>query len=122
MATHSPRIGVAPSRSRNTPKRRIVVVVVPPVEELDLVGPVQVFSAVNRLMRKTVYSVEILTNAEQLKVDGEGGMLNFSAQGHFQDAKGDLDSVLLVCGVATRNARDPALFAWLRNAAVACRR
>jgi transcriptional regulator GlxA family with amidase domain len=120
--TKSPRTVVAPSRSRHKPRRRIVVVVVPPVEELDLVGPVQVFSAVNRLMRKTAYSIEVLTNAKQLKVDGEGGLLSFAAQGHFQDAKGQLDSVLLVCGLATRNARDPALFAWLRKAAVSCRR
>lgn len=35
---------------------------VPPVEELDLVGPVQVFSAVSRLMGQTVYSIEVLTN------------------------------------------------------------
>jgi transcriptional regulator GlxA family with amidase domain len=73
-------------------------------------------------MQKTVYSIEVLTNAEQLTVDGEGGLLHFAAQGHFQDAKGNFDSVLLVCGVATRNARDPALFAWLRKVAVACRR
>src|SRR5438093_13674611 len=30
--------------------RRVVVLVVPPIEELDLVGPVQVFSTATRLM------------------------------------------------------------------------
>jgi len=41
-------------------RRRVAVVVVPPVEELDLVGPMQVFSASNRLARKPVYTVEML--------------------------------------------------------------
>jgi hypothetical protein len=32
--------------------RRIVVLSVPPIEELDLVAPVQVLSTANRLMRR----------------------------------------------------------------------
>src|SRR5215510_10116342 len=103
-------------------KRRIVVVVVPPVEELDLVGPVQVLSAANRLSGKKSYSIETLTNAEDLIVEGEGGMLSFVAQGRLQDVKGKIDSALLVCGVGTRLVRDPALSTWMKNAAPALRR
>jgi transcriptional regulator GlxA family with amidase domain len=103
-------------------RRRIIVVVVPPVEELDLVGPIQVFGAANRLARKNVYEVEIVTTARELKVQGEGGLLSFAAQGRFQDVKGKVDSLLLVCGLATRTARDPALFAWLRKMAPVVRR
>jgi transcriptional regulator GlxA family with amidase domain len=103
-------------------RRRIVVVVVPPIDELDLVGPIQAFSAANRLFGKTVYEVEIVTNARELKVQGEGGLLSFAAQGRFQDVKGKVDSLLLVCGLGTRTARDPALFAWLRKMAPAVRR
>src|SRR5262249_53431143 len=33
-----------------------------------------------------------------------------------------IDSVLLVCGLASRTAQDPALFAWLRDAAKTARR
>src|SRR5262249_564793 len=65
-------------------RRGIVVVVVPPVEELDLVGPVQVLSAANRLSGKKVYSIEIVTNAKGLTVEGEGGILSFLAQGRLQ--------------------------------------
>jgi len=39
-----------------------------------------------------------------------------------QDVKGTFDSVLLVCGVSTRTANDPILFAWLRKIAVEVRR
>src|SRR5216683_2892917 len=88
-------------------RRRIIVVVVRPVDELDLVGPIQVFSAANRLVRKAVYEVEIVTNTRDLRVQGEGGLLSFTAQRRLQDVKGKADSLLLVCGLATRTARDP---------------
>src|SRR5262245_41994085 len=35
--------------------RRILVVAVPPVDELDLVGPLQVFNSVNRLAGRNLY-------------------------------------------------------------------
>jgi hypothetical protein len=41
--------------------RRVLVVVVLPVDELDLVGPLQVFSAVNRLAGRPVYAIDIVT-------------------------------------------------------------
>jgi transcriptional regulator GlxA family with amidase domain len=103
-------------------RRRIVVLVVPPVDELDLVGPIQVFSAANRLARRPVYSVEIATNGSDRKVDGEGGLLAFVAQDHYSVLTGNFDSVLLVCGVGTRNARDAEMFAWLREVAPKVRR
>jgi transcriptional regulator GlxA family with amidase domain len=109
-------------RDARLTRKRIVVVVVPPVDELDFVGPIQVFSAANRLVRKAVYDVEIVTNARELRVQGEGGLLSFAAQGRFQDVKGKFDSVLLVCGLGTRSARDQALFAWMRKIVPVVRR
>jgi transcriptional regulator GlxA family with amidase domain len=117
------KTGATNSRgSARLKRRRIIVVVVPPIDELDLVGPIQAFSAANRLVGKTVYEVEIVTNAKELKVQGEGGLLSFAAQGRFQDIRGKVDSLLLVCGLATRAARDPALFEWLRKMAPVVRR
>ncbi len=102
--------------------RRIVVVVVPPIDELDLVGPLHVFSAVNRLAGRTVYTIEVVTNADRLTVEGEAGVLTFMARHHFSKVAGACDSVLLVCGLGTRSVRDPALSAWLRKKAVEVRR
>src|ERR1700730_4599324 len=96
-------------------RRRIVIVVVPPVDELDLVVPIQVFGAANRLSGRKVYSLEIVTNRKELEVQGEGGTLSFLAQSRLKDVKGKIDSVLLVCGVATRLVKDPALSQWLRE-------
>lgn len=101
---------------------RIIVVVVPPVDELDLVGPLQVFSSVNRLAGRTIYSIEVVTTASRLAIDGEAGVLTFLAKKHFREVRGEFDSVLLVCGLAGRSVRDPALFAWLRESASAVRR
>jgi len=102
--------------------RRVVVLVVPPVDEFDLVCPIQVFGAANRIAGKPVYSVEVVTNGKDLKVQGEGGVLSFLAETNYKLLKRPFDSLLLVCGLGTRNARDPALFAWLRRIAPTVRR
>ena len=109
-------------KKNETTKRRVVVVVVPPVEELDLVGPMQVFSAANRLAGRTIYELEIATSKDDLKVEGEGGMLSFLAQRRLAEVNGAIDSALLVCGVATRTVQDSKLSKWLVNAAPKVRR
>ena len=118
MATTAEKI--APERQPSS--RRIVVVVVPPVDELDLVGPLQVFNSVNRLAGRTIYSIEVFTTSEQLTVAGEGGVLTFVARDRFDRVEGACDSVLLVCGLGSRTVRDAALSAWLRKQAVEVRR
>src|SRR5262245_11982526 len=107
-----------PSSPRNAPAgRRIVVVAVPPVDELDLVGPLQVFHSVNRLAGRPIYRVELATNARSRTVDGEGGVLTFVARRHIKQIAGACDSVLLVCGLTSRSVRDRGLSSWLRGMA-----
>ena len=118
MASSSKTPGVRRSAS----SRRIVVVVVPPVDELDLVGPLQVFNSVNRLAGRPVYTVEIVTNATRLTLEGEGGVLTFVARHRFSKVEGACDSVLVVCGLASRSVRDAALSAWLKKMALEVRR
>ena len=107
---------------RPSASRRIVVVVVPPIDELDLVGPLEVFKSVNRLAGRTMYTVEVVTSADRLSVEGEGGVLTFVARHHFRRVEGICDSVLLVCGLATRSVRDAVLSAWLNKMAAETRR
>jgi transcriptional regulator GlxA family with amidase domain len=107
---------------RHSSSRRIVVVVVPPVDELDLVGPLQVFNSVNRLAGRKIYAIDVLTNAESLSVEGEGGVLTFVAKHHFSKLEGACDSVLLVCGLKSRSIRDAAFSTWLKKIATETRR
>src|SRR4030095_7963293 len=72
-----------PSASGRT-ARRILALVVPPVDELDLVGPLQVFNSVNRLAGRTIYTIDVITSGDRLTVDGEGGVLTFLARQHFR--------------------------------------
>ena len=109
-----------PALRRHSSSRRIIVVVVPPVDELDLVGPLQVFNSVNRLAGRTNYTIEVVTNADRLTV--EGGVLTFIAQHHFNRVEGVCDSVLLVCGLSSRSVCDAALSAWLKKMSVEVRR
>src|SRR5215207_933417 len=111
-----------PGPRRPSASRRIVVVAVPPVDELDLVGPLQVFNSVNRLAGRTLYTIEVVTNADRLTVEGEGGVLTFLARHRFDRVEGVCDSVLLVCGLSSRSVRDAALSAWLRGKAAEVRR
>src|SRR5215831_6371577 len=106
-------------RLRNS-GRRIVVVAVPPVDELDLVGPLQVFNSVNRLADRNIYTIEVVTNGDRLT--GEGGVLAFMAKHHFSKVGGACDSVLLVCGLGSRSVRDAKLSAWLKKIASEVRR
>lgn len=89
--------------------------VVPPVDELDLIGPLQVFNSVNRLAGRTVYGVEVATNAKNLTIEGEGGVLTFIARHRLDEVERACDSVLLVCGLGSRSARDARLSAWLKK-------
>jgi transcriptional regulator GlxA family with amidase domain len=102
--------------------RRIIVVLVPPVDELDLVGPLQVFTSINRLAARTIYTIEVVTSADRLAVAGESGILTFVAQTHFDKVEGACDSVLLVCGLASRTVRDRELSAWLKKMSARVRR
>jgi transcriptional regulator GlxA family with amidase domain len=103
--------------------KRVILLVVPPVDELDLVGPVEVFGTANRLLgrRGAPYAVEVVTTARDLRIGGESG-LSLLAHRHYHAVSGRADSVLLISGVGARRLRDRALFAWLRRAAATTHR
>lgn len=100
-----------------------MVLAVPPVDELDLVGPMEVFATANRLPGngRMPYAVELVGTARDRRVDGASG-LSLIAQRHYQAVAGRVDSVLVVCGVDARTLRDRALSTWLRRMAATTRR
>ena len=104
-------------------RRHIVMLAVPPIEELDLVGPVQVFASANRLLSpaKPVYSFEIVTNTQEPKIPGEAGLC-LIADGHYSKVRVKFDSLLVICGVGPRKTRDSSLFSWMKTVSVSARR
>jgi transcriptional regulator GlxA family with amidase domain len=96
----------------------MVVLVVPPVDELDLVGPLEVFGTANRLSAdgRKPYAVEVVSTAPDRRIDGDAG-LSLLAHRHYRRLAGRRDSMLVVCGTGARRTRDPALLGWLRRAA-----
>src|SRR5262249_9817962 len=65
-------------------KRRIIVVVVPPAEELDLVGPMQGLSAPNRLSGQKVRSMAAGTNGKDLRVKDKEAYFRSWRKGGFK--------------------------------------
>jgi len=92
------------------------------VDELDLVGPLQVFNSVNRLAGRRIYSIDIVTSAGGNIVKGESGALTFIVKQHFNKVEGACDSVLLVCGLGSRFVRSASLSTWLQKMAANVRR
>lgn len=103
--------------------QRILVLVVPPIEELDLVGPVQVLSTASRLRGGSVppYEMRVVTTNVDRLIAGASG-LSLTAHAHYLADHGAIDSLLIVSGVSTRNARNDELAEWLHRTAPQCRR
>lgn len=101
----------------------MVLLVVPPVDELDLVAPVEVFGTANRLIHpgKPVYSMEVVTSASNREIAGECG-LRLLADMHYRKVEPDFDSVLVICGTGARHTRERQLLRWLQTAASHARR
>src|SRR5690349_1527281 len=81
------------------PKRRIVILAVPPANELDVVGPFQVFGTVNRLSteRSAPYQVEVVSSARIHSILGTSG-LSILAHSFYQDTSEKIDTLLIAGG------------------------
>lgn len=119
MAPHNKR--TRPLRSRTA--RRIVMFAVPPVEELDLVGPWEVFAtANNKLPGKSLpYRLELVTTARTRSLAGSSG-LTLVADRNYRSATGEIDTLIVPGGDGPQRACDPAILSWLRAAGSRVRR
>jgi transcriptional regulator GlxA family with amidase domain len=95
--------------------RRILIVCLPPVQELDIAGPAGVFAKANRALRERgiAYEIELVTTDPELKISGEAG-LKLLADRHYTDVSGPIDTLLTVGGSGAETIRDPDLANWLR--------
>jgi transcriptional regulator GlxA family with amidase domain len=75
---------VARSREKEMRSRTVAFLVVPPVQELDLVGPLEVFTGANRVLaeRGPGYVLRIVSTGRQRTVAGHCG-LSVVTEGHY---------------------------------------
>jgi transcriptional regulator GlxA family with amidase domain len=103
--------------------RRIVVLVVPPVEELDVVGPWEVFATANNALRgkRRPYEIELVTTGRELIFKGDSG-LTLSADERHKSVKGSVDTLIVPGGNGPQAVRDGAILSWIRKFAGQARR
>jgi transcriptional regulator GlxA family with amidase domain len=103
--------------------RRVVILTVPPVRELDLVGIVDVFATANGLIPpENRYQIEIITLDERGRTGGMQG-LHFSGGRHYRSLKGEVDTFLVPGGSGIETGPAPAtLLRWLKKRAPRSRR
>jgi transcriptional regulator GlxA family with amidase domain len=110
-------------RMSSSRPRTVAFLVVPPVQELDLVGPLEVFVSANRVMaeRGPAYSLRIVTTDRTRAVAGQCG-LSLVTEGNYRKLKGTVDTLFVIGGPASlRKCPSPAL-RWLKQTATRVRR
>jgi len=103
--------------------RRLVLLAVPPVRELDLVGIVDVFATANSLLSaEQRYNIEIVTTTRDRGLAGMQG-LHFTGGRHYSRVAGTMDTLLIPGGLGVETSlASPGLVAWLRRGAERSRR
>jgi len=101
--------------------RRVVFVVYPGLQILDLTGPLEVFSSANRRAGGSAYTTEVVS-ADGGTVRASCG-LDVGARRSLRTCRGPIDTLVVVGGDGTRQAiHDDRLIAWIRAAAGRARR
>src|SRR5437016_13459268 len=80
--------------------RRVAILAVPPTNELDVVGPFQVFGTVNRLFGQggTPYRVEVVCSVRRRSMVGYSG-LSILSHSFYRDLSGTVDTLLFAGGL-----------------------
>src|SRR5689334_1195385 len=102
---------------------RVVMLAAPPVQELDVTGPVGVFAVAGRTLgrRGSAYKTELVSADRRRLIAGDAG-LALEATAHYSEVRGKIDTLLVAGGSGAQRNRDPALMAWLRRVAPRTRR
>lgn len=104
-------------------RRRVVLFSVPPAMELDIIGPMSVFAAVNNMEDHPCpgYEIELVTSEQNRVVAGSLGF-PLPAHRHYREVSGGVDTLLVVGGTGPLTARNTSVLRWLRAMASLVRR
>jgi transcriptional regulator GlxA family with amidase domain len=104
--------------------RTVAFLVVPPVQELDLVGPLEVFTGANRVLaeRGPGYVLRIVSAGRTRTVAGHCGV-SFVTEGHYSRlGRTKVDTLFVIGGPTSRVRCPPPALRWLRHTALRARR
>lgn len=103
--------------------RRVVFLAVPPAMELDIIGPVSVFEAVNRMPGHCgpLCRTELVTTGPENTLAGYSG-ISLVAHRHFSEVRGRVDTLIVVGGDGARTTQDEGILSWLRDMSSQVRR
>src|SRR5579864_27723 len=105
----------AKKTSRLNAARHVVFLAVPPVEELDLVGPWEVFATANNALAPgtRAYQLHLLTTNRARAFTGDS-RLKLSADGHYKSFSGQVDTLIIPGGSGPQDICDRDVLNWLR--------
>jgi transcriptional regulator GlxA family with amidase domain len=95
-------------------RRHIVILAVPPANELDVVGPFQVFAIANRHFTENnnPYEVEVTTTATERNIAGHSG-LSIVSHSFYRDIRDGVDTLLVAGGLGARSGGKPSVLEWI---------
>jgi transcriptional regulator GlxA family with amidase domain len=106
--------------SDRAPRRRVVLVVFPDVQALDVTGPSEVFSLAERLSGAR-YALELVASERGEVVCSSG--IRLLAERALEQSRGRIDTLVVAGGLGVSQAeRDEELIGWVRRAAGRSRR
>ena len=103
--------------------RRVVFLAAPPIEELDVVGPWEVFATANNALAagSPAYRIQLLTTQRSRMFTGDS-RLKLSADGYYKDFPGDMDTLIIPGGSGPQSMSDRRVLDWLRQQSRRARR
>src|ERR1700722_14097329 len=118
-----PGLTMKPILARRRSPISVVILGVPPVEELDLIGPLEVFAGANRVLgaRGPAYDVRVVSAQPKRIIAGECGV-SLLAHGYYRRLRQPVDTLVVVCGPTSKDTRDSRFSLWLQKTAGRVRR
>jgi transcriptional regulator GlxA family with amidase domain len=108
--------------------RQVVFLAAPPIEELDAVGPWEVFATANnalsaetRAAGTRAYEMHLLTTGRARTFTGDS-RLKLTADRHYKNFSGPLDTLIIPGGSGPCRLRDQDVLRWLRLQSTRARR
>jgi transcriptional regulator GlxA family with amidase domain len=105
--------------------KRVIIVAVPPTNELDVIGPVSAFAKADELLRASrkggAYQVEVVSAGRSRNIPGDAGV-GLIAASCYRELTGPVDTLLVAGGPGARAGCSPDFMTWLRKRAARTRR